>query len=134
MAVSLLFGFFYYYFFRDTVLGFYWVGIEKNFISDIWFSQYFLWFPTFIHPFLFSLLSWWGIGYKYPKTLLLFWCTANVLFEIGQGVNPTLYEEFPKILINYFYYGVFDWFDVLSIFLGTLVAYITIRFLSKEEI
>jgi len=53
------------------------MGIEKVGMLNASWSTYFLWFPTFIHPFIFSLLSWWDIGINYPKASVSFWLKLN---------------------------------------------------------
>jgi len=58
ITLSVIVGFLYYYFLRHPVVGLSWLGIEKVETLNTSWSTYFLWFPTFIHPFIFSLLSW----------------------------------------------------------------------------
>ena len=126
ITLSLILGFLYYYFLRDTVVGLSWLGVEKVITLDFKLATYFLWFPTFIHPFLFSILSWWAMGFTYPKPSILFWLVINLLAEIGQGMEQSFFDNFPLVLKHYFQYGVFDWFDMVSIFLGAFLAYVFI--------
>ena len=66
------------------------------------------------------------MGFNYPKTSVLFWSILNLVAEIGQGIENSFFEGFPSILKNYFQYGVFDWWDMLSIVLGAIFAYVFI--------
>ena len=131
LILSLLLGFGYYYFLRSSIIGFSWIGIEKTVTLDLAWTSYFLWFPTFIHPFIFSLLSWWAIGFSYPKTMVLFWLSINLIAETGQGIEKSFFDNFPSILKNYFQYGTFDCWDMLSIALSAFFAYVFILKLKK---
>jgi len=126
IILSLILGFLYYYFLRSNIIGFSYLGIEKIGTLHLELNYYFLWFPTFIHPFIFSLLSWWATGFTYAKTSILFWLIINLLAEVGQGIEKSFFDNFPTILKNYFQYGTFDWFDIGSIFLGSVFAYVFI--------
>jgi len=131
ISISLVLGFLYYYFLRDLIIGFSWMGIEKVGMINTSWSTYFLWFPTFIHPFIFSLLSWWATGFTYPKASVSFWLIVNLLAELGQGMENSFFNNFPTILKHYFQYGTFDYWDMLSIVLGAFFAYIVILKLKK---
>lgn len=126
LILSLILGFLYYYFLRSSIVGFSYLGIEQIGILNLKFNSYFLWFPTFIHPFIFSLLSWWAMGLNYPKTSIFFWTIINLIAEVGQGMEKSFFDNFPSILKNYFQSGTFDWWDMLSIVLGAFCAYIFI--------
>ena len=61
------------------------------------------------------------------------WFTVDVLFEIGQGFGNSVIQIIPdwfsdflflENTTNYFLYGQFDRYDILSIALGSLAAYI----------
>ena len=125
-------GFLYYYFFRNDVIGFSWLGVHKVAQYDFYLTTYFLWLPTFIHPFLLSLLTWWAMGFSYPKTSVLFWMIINLIAEIGQGIEKSFFDKFHPILKNYFQNGVFDWVDILSIIFGAIFAYAFILKLKKD--
>jgi len=126
LILSLITGFLYYYFLRTNTIGFEYLGIEQIGIFNLKLNSYFLWFPTFIHPFIFSLFTWWAMGFRYSNVSIFFWLIVNLLAEIGQGIEQDFYDNFPIILKHYFKYGVFDWLDVLSIFCGAIFAYIFI--------
>ena len=96
--------------------------------------------PTFAHVFAFSLLTagLLGGGKKTCFTICLSWFLVDAAFEFGQhaelaswlakGIPPW----FEKVLIldktdSYFLYGTFDPWDVLSIVLGALAAYLVIQ-------
>ena len=66
------------------------------------------------------------MGFNYPKASIFFWTTINLIAEMGQGVDKSFFNSFPTILKNYFQYGTFDWWDILSIVLGALFAYVVI--------
>jgi len=63
------------------------------------------------------------MDFNYPKTSVLFWMIINLVAEIGQGVENSFFDGFPSILKHYFQYGVFDWFDMISIIFGAVFAY-----------
>jgi len=135
VSLFLLLGFSYYYFFRTQVVGLLWINIENiNEPISFVFLSYLNWFPTFIHPFLFSLLSWWAMGFKYPKSSIGFWLVINLIFEMGQSIQVDKYDFLPTILQKYFINGTFDWWDMFSIILGAVSAYIfIIKFKRKEK-
>ena len=131
--ILLLSGFLYYYLLRKSnIVAFSWLGIEKREALNFRWNSYFLWFPTFIHTFLFSILSWWAMGFKYPKLSIVFWTTINLVAEFGQSIEKSFFENFPPILKNYFQRGIFDWWDIISILGGAFFAYIVILKLEKE--
>jgi len=132
VLLSFVLGFLYYYFLRDNVIGFSWLGIDKGESLYLAWNNYFLWFPTFIHSFIFSLLTWWAMGFNYPKSSVLFWMTINLIAEIGQGIESNFFNRFPPILKNYFQRGTFDWWDMVSIIVGAILAYIFILKIEKE--
>ena len=124
--LSLGLGFLYYYFLRNIVIGLSCIGVHEVATFDVEIAKYFLWFPTFIHPFLFSLLTWWAMGFTYPKTSILFWLSLNMLAELGQSIELDFYHDSPPLIRHYFSSGVFDWFDMISIIFGAVSAYLFI--------
>ena len=100
--------------------------------------------PTFIHVYAFILLSV-AIAMPWPalvKPICFFWLLFESVFEVGQhevvstvivGLlnNGTTESLFPGYIANYFKNGRFDYFDLLSIVVGALCAYFTIRFAQK---
>jgi len=91
--------------------------------------------PTFIHVFAFALITA-GLITRHKKGYIivcLFWFTVDALFEVGQALNemiiPIIPNWFSDYLFlentkNYFLHGHYDWFDMLSIALGSITAYI----------
>lgn len=90
--------------------------------------------PTFIHVFAFTLMTA-SIVTKQKSgyvTVCLAWFSVDVLFEIGQGLDEMIIQIIPDWFSNflflentrsYFLKGRFDYFDLLSIALGSLIAY-----------
>lgn len=140
IGINILFlGVLFYYFFRGTehtyflkFLGtnHYYRDFGPGFLARVANSL-----PTFIHVFAFSLMT--GSlatsqkrGYAF---VCLFWFTVNVLFELGQKFDSWIVQFIPdwfsEIFIldtikKYFLNGHFDYFDLLSIALGALGAYV----------
>lgn len=102
--------------------------------------------PTFIHVYVFILLT---VMVMRPSTMKVYaiciaWLTVDSLFELAQhetiaqwisGHVPGWFEGIP-ILENmavYFLGGTFDIFDLISITLGTLAAYLTIKYIRSRE-
>lgn len=95
IVTGLLFfsGLCYYYFFRETTVLANWLGIESNqFLHS--YAHYFNWFPSFVHPFFFSYITWIILEKKYENIIILFWCSANLLFEFLQAGSPLLSMAF----------------------------------------
>jgi len=93
--------------------------------------------PAFAHVFSFILMSA-GIlgcrrrGYFY---ICLFWLFVDGAFELGQRYDsisvmliPAWFEGIPFLenTANFFRLGTFDYLDLASFFLGTVVAYIVL--------
>ena len=92
--------------------------------------------PTLLHPPVFILITA-AILRPWPRTLPAIcaaWFTIECLFEIGQmtpfdsriaaAMSPWL-DSAPivQITADYFTHGTFDLLDILSIAIGTVVAY-----------
>jgi len=93
--------------------------------------------PTFAHVYAFILLTKVVNPASRALPVCAFWFGVDVLFEIGQSgaVAPILAEligtrlDGIPILENsaaYFLGGSFDWYDVLSIAIGALAAWVTL--------
>ena len=93
--------------------------------------------PTFIHVLAFALITAGLITRQKMGYMIvcLFWFTVDALFEVGQALtlNETIIKIIPNwfsdFLIlenskNYFLHGHYDWFDMLSIALGSMAAYV----------
>jgi hypothetical protein len=107
--------------------------------------------PSFTHVFSFILITA-GIlgsrkrGYLY---ICLFWLFVDGAFELGQRYDsiplsfiPMWFEGIPFLenTANFFRLGTFDYLDLTSFFLGTVLAYIVLvttmerrEFHEKEE-
>ena len=107
--------------------------------------------PAFAHVFSFILITT-GIlgsrkrGYLY---ICLFWLFVDGAFELGQRYDsiplsfiPMWFEGIPFLenTANFFRLGTFDYLDLASVFLGTVLAYIVLvttmerrEFHEKEE-
>lgn len=147
-GIGLLFaGTFYYYFFRNADQTYFiqLFGLTPQLIEPHPFLQklgYSL--PTFIHVFAFSLLTA-GLMANSQKgyaAACLFWFGINVLFEFGQKYDSWVIQFVPGWFSNfiflensksYFLKGLFDYFDLLSITLGALVAYLVLLKTAHKE-
>jgi general stress protein CsbA len=90
--------------------------------------------PTFIHVFAFTLMTA-GLFASKEKgyaIVCFFWFTIDTLFELGQGFNNMLNQVIPawfsdffllEKIKNYFLHGRFDYLDLFSIAVGSVLAY-----------
>ena len=89
--------------------------------------------PSFIHVFSFILLTAGFIHYSRKRYLLicLFWLLIDMVFELGQKLNPGYLKVLPKCISGlpflanteaFFCNGVFDSLDLLAGILGALAA------------
>ena len=102
--------------------------------------------PTFLHPFSFSLIT---AGILACRSTLctaligLSWFVIDLVFELGQAASAsaTLIEYIPawfdQIIVlentaNYLHYGTYDPKDVISIAIGSLVAFLINHYLNRE--
>jgi hypothetical protein len=93
--------------------------------------------PTFIHVFAFILIT---AGLTSCKkggyiAICLGWFLVDIAFEVGQKFSsrsaeiiPDWFEGIPFLenTKNYFTHGTFDFYDIISIALGALAAYIVL--------
>lgn len=102
--------------------------------------------PTFTHVFAFTLIT---VGFFYPtqKNYLIIcigWLLIDLFFELGQyrtmnnkivDCIPEWFNALPilKDCKNFFLTGTFDPFDLLSIFLGSTLAYLVIIRTKRRE-
>ena len=92
--------------------------------------------PTFFHAFSFSLISISLLTSWFTKEFLcIFWFFLDSLLELGQLIitRSLVSKIIPDSLsanavinsiVDFFEYGTYDSFDILSIFLGCLIAYL----------
>lgn len=101
--------------------------------------------PTFVHVYAFILLT---VVVAVPSItklipVCLAWFTLDSLFEAAQlspiaqwigSHTPTWFSGIPFIenTASYFLMGTFDMFDLLSIALGTLAAYLSVVFSTRK--
>ena len=95
--------------------------------------------PTFVHVYAFILLTMAVVSpsREYVLPICLFWLILDSLFELAQitviahwitGQVPEWFDAIPFLenTSAYFLGGTFDVFDLCSIAVGTLAAYLTI--------
>ena len=100
--------------------------------------------PAFIHVFAFSLLSA-GVmrsAYRHKALICLFWFLVDTLFELGQKFPdlairwiPDWFNRIPFLenTSNYFRYGTFDLWDIVTYGAGALAAYVCLMVLEKRS-
>ena len=115
-------GILYYYFLREPIVVFSWLG-STNFYIPSSITQYLDFLPTFVHVFSFSLLTWWALDKSYEKTSVLIWVIINLVFEIGQALPHKYLIYFPDIIKSYCINGTFAYDDMISIFVAGGLAY-----------
>ena len=90
--------------------------------------------PTFIHVFAFTLMTAGLFASKEKGYIIVcfFWFTVDTLFELGQGYNNVMNQVIPACFSdffllekskNYFLHGRFDYLDLFSIAVGSVLAY-----------
>ena len=92
--------------------------------------------PTFFHALSFSLISISFLSSFFTKEFLcIFWFLLDSVMELGQLIitKSLAYKIIPDSLsvhpvinriVDFFEHGTYDSLDILSIFLGCLVAYL----------
>ena len=144
----LVLGVIFYYLFRSAHQPYFF----KFFSSNIYLKDSLSFFfpiignslPTFIHAFAFIVITASLVANQKREYLYvtLAWLTINMLFEIGQGFGTFMSQIIPEwfsdyIFLentkNYFLHGRFDYFDLLSIALGSLGAYILLVKTKNEK-
>lgn len=95
--------------------------------------------PTFLHPLVFILITA-AVLRPWPRLLPAIcaaWFAIECLFELGQMVAavPSWFDSVPmlRITADYFTRGTFDPLDILSIGLGTVIAYPIVRAFLRGE-
>jgi len=103
--------------------------------------------PTFLHPLVFILIT---AAIFRPWLRLLpaicaAWFAIECLFELGQmapfdsriaAAVPPWFDSLPvlRITADYFTHGTYDPLDILSIGLGTVIAYPIVRIFLRGEL
>lgn len=100
--------------------------------------------PTFVHTFAFIVITAVAL-WPWPRLLPAIcatWVAIECAFEIGQaesvaarlaGTVPAWFDGVPflEAATVYFASGTFDPFDILSIGLGAVMAYLIVRYLQR---
>jgi len=146
---ALISGALFYYFFRSPehtyFLKFIGNGFTRNDVLPPLPTTIFDCLPTIIHVFAFSILT---ASFITPQKRGYFivcfsWFVIDILFELGQGfadnIIPSIPGWFSNIIFlentrSYFLHGRLDYFDLLSIGLGSLVAYIVLMKTAVGEV
>ena len=134
----LVIGALFYYFFRSAEHTYFlkFLGINphlKYFLPPV-FVALGNSLPTFTHVLAFTLMtaSFIASQKKGYAIVCLIWFAIDILFELGQGLDNMMIQIIPDWFSdflflentrNYFLHGRFDYFDLLSIALGSLAAY-----------
>ena len=97
--------------------------------------------PTAIHAFAFSLFT--ALIFRLNTSTIAISCVAwlviDWVFELLQIFKPTscLFSfndgGIGGLFCGYIAYGVFDWNDMFSIFVGCILAYLTLWHLAKHS-
>ena len=93
--------------------------------------------PAFSHVFSFILITAGLIGCRKRGYLIicLSWFIVDCTFELGQKfkssavrIIPDWFAGIPYLenTSNYFFHGTFDYFDLVAIIIGAVLAYITL--------
>jgi len=93
------------------------------------FAQWLGWFPSFIHVFAFSILTYLALGRRHRLFACILWSAINILFELGQALPAglvLLLPDFFNIRI-YFANGVFDPLDLAACVIGAWVAWMVLK-------
>jgi len=100
--------------------------------------------PSFIHVFSFILITA-GLLHCQKRGCIIIcvcWSLVDCAFELGQEFNslllkliPNWFEGIPFLenTENYFFYGTFDFIDLVAITIGTTIAYFVLIATNKSE-
>lgn len=102
--------------------------------------------PTFLHPFSLSLITAGILACRSTLCVALIglgWLAINLIFEIGQADTTSTWmmeyipDWFDKIIVlentaNYLHYGTYDPKDVVSIAIGSLIAFLINLYFNRE--
>ena len=125
-----LIGVAYYWLFRNHILASDLLGIKLLSLKVPFKID---WLPSFIHQYVFIILTWYALNKKHKWLAIFIWLIINISFEILQAL-PLKYIYFlPKVLIDYSQYGTYSKLDMLAIFVATIFAYLTINHHDKKE-
>ncbi|MCF6172797.1 MAG: hypothetical protein L3J44_03325 [Campylobacteraceae bacterium] len=114
-------GILFYYFFREPTIVEQWLNIEDIHIYSH-YIHYFNSFPSFVHVFFFSILTWLVLEKSYENISILFWLVLNLLLEIGQMLVDKNATQ------SYIFQGTYSHWDIIFILIGALAAKIYIKF------
>lgn len=101
--------------------------------------------PTFVHVYAFSLftVAVLSVSRRGAAVCCFIWAVVDGLFELGQldAVARVIAEHVPawfgvtpllENTANYFHAGTFDVFDLVSIALGAIAAYVTFQLINSR--
>jgi hypothetical protein len=103
------------------------IGITPSYTSGL-FGQFMYNMPTFLHTFSFTLLT---VGFGKLRATgsfiaIFFWFSVNIIFETiqyGPIADKIINDTHFKFLANFAQSGTFDFFDLISISLGSLASF-----------
>ena len=122
----LMCGIFYYYLFRPPVLVSEWIGLADAHDTPS-FRRYLDWFPSFVHVFSFSLLTWLALEKRYAFFSVMLWVGINLFFEIAQMLPSAYAKNLPGILYVYVLRGTFSISDILAVCMAGGFSYLVMR-------
>lgn len=120
-----------------------WIYLAKT--NSPVFGQLGNYLPTFIHVYAFILLTYVvAPSIRLVIPICVSWFIIDSLFELAQIASiaqtisvsiPAWFSGVPFLenVEGYFLHGTFDYLDIISIALGTLGAYLTIRLSYRER-
>lgn len=100
--------------------------------------------PDMIHPFSMTAICYSLFAHSRKNCLVyaLLWAFINILFEAGQLLQhtnsnlPSPFLNYPtsKHILEYFYYGTFDFIDIIMYLFGSLTGYLASIFILKPTL
>jgi len=119
--------------------------VDKNILHGLYYEKFYLqfgnYFPDFIHPFSFTLITCSFLSSRLTNIILVSagWLIFDILMELGQKYSGKViifiyryFEMIPFIdfLVNYFSIGIYDSLDLFFIIFGSLFGFL-IAYLTK---
>jgi len=113
--------------------------VNELFVADQIWTIIRNYVPDLVHPLSFTLLIGGVLNLRSTQSYLLLaviWFSINLFFEIGQKYPDTVINTFEALSSNnllavktraYFANGVFDWFDILAFFMGSILSIMILR-------
>lgn len=126
-----LFGFFYYFLFRNNIVGLNYFNINSLGL-DIYAYSFIYSLPSLIHIVIFSLITYIILDRKKALFSIFFWLIINIVFEVFQALNFKQLSYFPEFIRSYGLNGTFDWMDILFLFIGAIISFVLITVFEKK--